>query len=100
MLEKIRSDLISMSDAVVTAREGLARNEFVDIGDIGQRVQNIATQVSDLTPEDAIEIKPHLMGLLEEFKNFSEEVRAKLAVLAETNGALPAAGENGDNGAS
>jgi hypothetical protein len=95
MLDEIRSDLDIMSETVATARNGLARDEFVDIGDIGQRVQEVAAKVGELGPEDAIEIKPHLTGLLEEFKSFSEEVRAKIAALAEANGQPSAAGDNG-----
>ena len=78
--------------------DGLTRDEFVDIGDIGQQVQAIATKVNELAPEEAVEIKPQLTGLLEEFKSFAEEVRAKLAALAAANGAPLATDENSDNG--
>lgn len=98
MLEEIRSDLVTMSKAVATARDGLTRDEFVDIGDIGQQVQAIATKVNELAPEEAVEIKPQLTGLLEEFKSFAEEVRAKLAALAAANGVPLATDENSDNG--
>lgn len=86
MLEEICSDLQTMTAAVASAREGLTRNEFIDIGDVGARVKDVAERVGGLGPDDAAEIKPHLTDLLEEFRRFSEDVRAKLNLLAEANG--------------
>lgn len=99
MLEEIRSDLQTMTAAVASAREGLTRNEFIDIGDVGERVKNVAEKVGGLGPDDAAEIKSHLTDLLEEFRLFSEDVRAKLTLLSEASGIPRASAENGDNGA-
>jgi hypothetical protein len=99
MLDEIRSELETMTEAVATARIGLTRNELVDIGDIGERVKDIATKVGGLGPDDAIEISSHLTNLLAEFKSFSEEVREKLASLAKANGIPPATGEIDNSGA-
>jgi len=94
MLDEIRSDLATMSRAVATARDGLSRNEFVDIGDIGQQVQDIATKINELGPEDVMEIKPQLTALLADFKDFAEEVREKLSALADAGGNSRDAGNN------
>jgi len=86
MLEEIRSDLATMSYAIAAARDGLSRNELVDIGDIGQQVQDIAAKINELGPEDVMEIKSQLTTLLADFKDFAEEVREKLSALAGSGG--------------
>lgn len=88
--EEIVTDLNSMSELIAVARSGLTRNQLVEISDIQERIQSIVESITDLPPEDAVEMKPVLLGLLSEFEKFSKEVEAKIG---ELQAAAPPAGE-------
>lgn len=79
--EEIVTDLNSMSELIAVARTGLSRNQLVEINDIQERIQSVVESITDLPPEDAVEMKPVLLGLLSDFQEFSKEVEAKIGEL-------------------
>ena len=82
--QEIVADLSAMSDLIATARDGLSRNELMNLEGIQAKLTDVVESITDLPPEDAIEMKPLLSGLLTDFKEFSEEVNAKLSELNAT----------------
>ncbi len=88
--EEIVTDLNSMSELIAVARSGLTRNQLVEISDIQERIQGVVDSITGLPPEDAVEMKPVLLGLLSEFEKFSKEVEAKIG---ELQAAAPPAGD-------
>jgi hypothetical protein len=79
--EEIVTDLNSMSELIAVARTGLSRNQLVEISDIQERIRTVVESITDLPPEDAVEMKPVLLGLLSDFQEFSKEVEAKIGEL-------------------
>lgn len=79
--EEIVTDLNSMSELIAVARSGLSRNQLVEISDIQERIRSVVESITDLPPEDAVEMKPVLLGLLSDFQEFSKEVEAKIGEL-------------------
>lgn len=79
--EDIVTDLKSMSELIAVARTGLSRNQLVEISDIQDRIRSVVESITDLPPEDAVEMKPVLLGLLSDFQDFSKEVEAKIGEL-------------------
>lgn len=79
--EEIVTDLNSMSELIAVARSGLSRNQLVEISDIQERIRGVVESITDLPPEDAVEMKPVLLELLSNFQEFSKEVEAKIGEL-------------------
>ncbi len=79
--EEIVTDLNSMSELIAVARSGLSRNQLVEISDIQERIRGVVESITDLPPEDAVEMKPVLLELLSDFQEFSKEVEAKIGEL-------------------
>lgn len=79
--EEIVTDLNSMSELIAVARSGLSRNRLVEISDIQERIRGVVESITDLPPEDAVEMKPVLLELLSDFQEFSKEVEAKIGEL-------------------
>ena len=79
--EEILTDLDSMSTLISTAREGLSRNELIDLEGLEARVRGIVESITDLEPEEAVDMRPLLVELLTDFKDFAEEVQSKLTML-------------------
>lgn len=82
--EEIVTDLNSMSELIAVARSGLSRNQLVEISDIQERIRGVVESITDLPPEDAVEMKPVLLELLSNFQEFSKEVEAKIGELQAT----------------
>lgn len=100
--DTITGELTVVAEMIVTARAALARNELVDIGEIPTRLRELMASVTDLPPEEAIELRPTLVELLTDFKSFATEVQAKIAELeageeagGESNGEATTAGQSG-----
>jgi hypothetical protein len=77
----VRRDLAVVAELIATARAALMRNELIDLTDIPEKVRSVAGAITDLAPEDAAEMRPLLTELLSEFKDFSGEVREKIAAI-------------------
>ncbi len=88
--EEIVTDLNSMSELISVARTGLTRNQLVEINDIQDRIQSVVESITDLPPEDAVEMKPALLSLMSDFQEFAKEVEAKIG---ELQAAAPPAGD-------
>lgn len=88
--EEIVTDLNSMSELIAIARTGLTRNQLVEISDIQERIQSVVESITDLPPEDAVEMKPVLLALMSDFQEFAKEVEAKIN---ELQASAPPAGD-------
>jgi hypothetical protein len=77
--DTIQRDLAAVGDLIASARRALTRNELVDIGEIPERVRGVMGSITDLPPDDAVELRPQLLDLLSDFKSFAGEVSAKIA---------------------
>ena len=79
--DEIVTDVNSMSELIAIARSGLTRNQLVEIDNIQGRIQSVVESITDLPPEDAVEMRPMLLELLSEFQDYSKEVEAKIGEL-------------------
>lgn len=77
--EDLATELETVADVIGTAREALTRNEILEMSEIPGRIKTVADAITDLAPEDAIELRPALSNLLNDFKAFAEELQAKIA---------------------
>jgi hypothetical protein len=96
--DAINGELTIVTEMIVTARAALAHNELVDIGDIPGRLRELMGSITDLPPDDAIELRPALIELLTDFKRFAAEVQEKIADLEATGGSdgqMTTAGRSG-----
>ncbi len=80
--EAIISEMREISDLISAARTGLDQDELVMIKDINGRVQGMVESITELAPEQAIELRPRLVALLDEFKSFSEAMQIKISEVA------------------
>lgn len=86
----LESDMHSLSARLRKARQGLSRGTIIDLTPIEQDVQWLCRSVERLSPEEALELRPRLFGLLEEVNQLGENLRAGLGELAQL---LSAAGD-------
>jgi len=87
---RLESDMHSLSARLRKARQGLSRGTIIDLTPIEQDVQWLCRSVERLSPEEALELRPRLFGLLEEVNQLGENLRAGLGELAQL---LSAAGD-------
>lgn len=92
--EDLEKELAIVADAIVTARAALARNEIAQINEIPEKIRTVANAITDLPPEDAIELRPVLADLLADFKEFAEELNTKIGEI-EAAGKVAAARSGG-----
>lgn len=76
--QELEAELAAVAGSIETARAALSRDEIVEIREIPERMREVANGISDLPPEDAIEMRPALVSLLSDFKRFGEELQAKI----------------------
>ncbi len=81
--EELLSQINDLSSVVGAAREGLAKDEVVAMEDIVENVSETCSAVTDLPPDDAIEVRPHLVELLENLQQLSDDLQEKLTGLDE-----------------
>jgi hypothetical protein len=85
--QDLEVELKSVADRIGTARDALARDEIVEVSDIPERMRTVANAITDLPPEDAIELRPALADLLTDFKGFAEELKVKIGEIEAAGGA-------------
>ena len=90
--EAIVSEMDELSALISAARDRLAQNELIMIKDINGRVQGMVESITELPPEQAIELRSRLVALLDDFKAFSEQMQSKIAEIAESETATEDAG--------
>ena len=100
MVEKseIQAELAAVADTIGEARAALSRNEILEITDIPERMREVASAITDLPPEDAVEMRPPLMQLLTDFKTFAEELRSKIDEIETANSAGGPTAASGQSG--
>jgi hypothetical protein len=81
-----------LSDLITAARGQLEHNELVMIKDINVRVQRMVESITELPPEQAIDLKTQLVALLNDFKSFSEEMQSKISEISDADAAKEDAG--------
>lgn len=79
--DDIRRDLAVVAEQIANARMALSRDELADIEGIPEKIREVAGAVTDLAPDDAVEMRPLLTELLADFKSFADEVRGKIAAI-------------------
>jgi methyl-accepting chemotaxis protein len=92
--EEIRAELADVANVISTARQALAQNQILDMRGIQDRVRDVANAITDLTPEDAVELRSSLADLLADFKGFAEELRIKIDEIQASGGGV-ATGKSG-----
>lgn len=97
--DTIHRELTAVAELIVSARSALARNELVDIAEIPVKVREVMGSITDLSPEDAVELRPMLVELLTDFKDFATDVNAKIADIEAVGGPDSRASTAGRSGA-
>jgi len=96
--EEIETELAAVAEAIGNARAALSRNEIVEMTEIPERMRNVANAITDLPPEDAIELRPSLSNLLTDFKNFAEELKSKIGEIQAAAGSAGGGAATGHSG--
>jgi hypothetical protein len=81
--DDVRRDLAVVAEQIANARAALTRNELVDLTGIPDKVRSVSGAITDLVPDEAAEMRPLLIALLSEFKEFSDDVRNRIAAIQE-----------------
>ncbi len=102
--DELLSHIHDLSGIITAARNGLSKDEAVNLEGVDEKVRLACSAVSDLPPDEAVEVQPALRSLLEDLQHLSEELRDKISTLsgeaeaeesaAETDPGTPP--ENGD----
>lgn len=79
--QEILSGLNKVSETIATARDVLSRDQLMNMDGIDEEIRTIVASIADLPPEDAMEMRPVLDDLLQNFRSFSEEVESKISNL-------------------
>jgi len=92
---EIETELNAIAETIGAARAALARNQILEIREIPERMREVAGAITDLAPEDASEMRPPLLHLLADFKDFAEELRSKIQEIETANRAGGTAAASG-----
>ena len=76
--DELTADINSMAIEITEALTKLTNNEAVDLKNIEPRVRVAMDAVGDLAPDDAIEIRPALVSMLEKMEEFSLVLQSKI----------------------
>lgn len=76
--DELTADINSMAMEITEALTKLTNNEAVDLKNIEPRVRVAMDAVGDLAPDDAIEIRPALVSMLEKMEEFSLVLQSKI----------------------
>ena len=79
-----------MSEELNQAREAILKGQIVPIDNLIERINHHCAAISEMEPDDAIEVKPTLDELLLNFQTFSQEIeyvqnKVKELLAAEKN---------------
>ena len=80
--DELLSHISDLSAIITAARNGLVKDEAVDLEGVDEKVRQACSAVSDLPPDDALEVQPALRTLLDDLQNLSEELRQKISALS------------------
>jgi len=72
------NDINAMAAEVGTAMEKLESNEIVTLEGIEPRIREVMEAVADLPPDDAVDMRPALVALLEKMEFFSTSLQEKI----------------------
>lgn len=86
--QDLEAELNSVADRIGNARDALSRNEIVEMSDIPERMRTVADAITDLPPEEAVELRPALSDLLTDFKGFAEELKVKIGEIEAAGGTV------------
>lgn len=86
--QDLEAELNSVADRIGNARDALSRNEIVEMSDIPERMRTVADAITDLPPEEAVELRPALSDLLTDFKGFAEELKVKIGEVEAAGGSV------------
>jgi cell division protein FtsX len=86
--QDLEAELNSVADRIGNARDALSRNEIVEMSDIPERMRTVADAITDLPPEEAVELRPALSDLLTDFKGFAEELKVKIGEIEAAGGSV------------
>ena len=76
--DELTADINSMAMEITEALTKLTNDEAVDLKNIEPRVRVAMDAVGDLAPDDAIEIRPVLVSMLEKMEEFSLVLQSKI----------------------
>ncbi|MDB3952267.1 hypothetical protein N9452_00130 [Alphaproteobacteria bacterium] len=76
--DELTADINSMAIEITEALTKLTNDEAVDLKNIEPRVRVAMDAVGDLAPDDAIEIRPVLVSMLEKMEEFSLVLQSKI----------------------
>ena len=79
---ELLSELSDIASAVSEARRSLEGDDLIVLEGIDSRVEKSCRSVVDLPPDDAIAVRPILNSLLDDLKDFSEELQTKVRTLS------------------
>ena len=83
----IEKELSALGARLRAARQSLARGSIVDLTPIEEEVRWLCSEVEALPKEERRELRPRLMGLLEEVTYLGENLRAGVDELKQLLGA-------------
>ncbi len=93
--DAIHQDLAAVAELIAVARSALSQDQLVDIGEIPEKIRAVMGSITDLPPDDAVELRPLLIALLTDFKSFSTEVTAKISDIEASGGSASRAAAGG-----
>lgn len=96
--DEIRRELSEVAEHIACARTTLSQDQLIDISGIPEKVRSLAGAIADLAPEDAAEMKPLLIELLDEFRVFSEDVKNKISQIQASTGSEARVAASGRSG--
>ncbi|HIP79986.1 MAG TPA: hypothetical protein EYH07_16185 [Kiloniellaceae bacterium] len=83
----IESEVGALAARLRSARQTLAKGSIVDLTPIEEDVRWLCSSIEALPREQTRDLRPRLMGLLEEINYLGENLRAGLGELAQLLGA-------------
>ena len=76
--DELTADINAMAVEVTEALTSLKNDEDVDLVNIEPRVRAAMDSVGDLAPDEAVEMRPLLVNLLEKMEEFSLVLQGKI----------------------
>lgn len=83
----IESEMAALANRLRTARQGLGEGTIVDFEPIERAVRRLCESITALPREESRQLRPRVVGLLEEINYLGENLRAGLDELTQLLGA-------------